>query len=410
MKRLLFLLLVAYASGAYGQTKFTSEQQEEIERIVEKRLAEERSKILAELLDSLKQSEQSVASGIKPAEAPGQNLPPGPTRYAVNGNIAAATTDRLLSPPEPTFQIDITKDKTTASFSFTKYVDQESALVAAELSTPSQPSPISTSRAWSATLSAPIDDTDNGVAHFATLDGLSGGLSATVSHTWHRSETGFLINLHQDKEWLALCEMSGQKLDDCSLSDMQSAAGSDPKIAAALYSYAARHFKGSQSYSITAKANREKFDYITPDARKRSERDVGYGIGASAYFITDSRKHLFGFGADYQRKMKSSSSGILCPVPSSQSPTRCLQGPLGAPKRNDYTILWGEYRSDLLGYPYSVRLSHDLDSNESGVDFPIFLFRKTDGPFSAGVRLGWTESEDFDIGVFISSPFSFIPD
>jgi hypothetical protein len=426
MKIRILVLAIAMASfNSYAKDQFTPEQQAEIERLIsvriEQALAAERQKILEEVLASISSKDPEDQSASERVTQPQANPPQSAQslttstipedkgrpleQNAFDGKRSRVPVDRALAVPTPTFQLDFKQDKAQASFLIGRSVDGVSQEIKNTDELGSGPEVKSRSTSWSLNLSAPIDDAENSRSNFATLDGFSPGLSATYTYAWHSSDTLFLWGLDENEDWQSLCKDFKPSPDECTYQRLLEQAETNSALSEKLTAFYKKHLGSARSYALTAKANRAKFAYFDLNRQKQTDREIEWGVGASFYWTPSSRRRMFGFGADVLRKKEAGKQSIICP-PASSQPTVCQQGALTPPKDQNRTIAWGEYRSDAWGFPFSLKVSHDLDSGENAFDLPIFLVRRADGLFSGGVRLGWNEEEDFDIGIFVSTPLT----
>jgi hypothetical protein len=415
--------ILLFSTTAHADV-FTPEQRKEIEKII----AEERAKIRKEVMEELKAKQTATAeiqnqtSSTSAQPTPPQNqtvagtteengdqaAPPAAVpveSQAVDAAIAQVTVDRSLPTPSNTIQIDFKKEKTQASILFGGYFDNYNFVEIPESGT-TGPNYIHKSRSWSLALSGPINDETNDASNLITLDGVSSGAKAAFSHSWYRAKTRNTESLFQNLDWESLCTRSKQSVMNCSYSDILAAAESDAELAQAVGKFGDSYFGPTTIITASLKASRSEYSYLTPLAKKESLNDTGWGVGGSFYYVPGNRQSMYGIGVDLNREKKSAKAAILCPISNGQVAV-CQQGPLGAPKDNESTTIWGEYRSEVWQFPYSILISHNFDSNENSFNMPIYLLRKTDGPFSGGIRLGWTTKEDFSLGLFITSPFEF---
>lgn len=406
----LALALAAASFDSYAKDEFTPEQQMEIEIMIsikiEQALAKEREKIREEVISPMSENGkdnqgQTGASGQSQA-AKSQILEPSP----FEGKRSMVPIERALAVPTPTFQLDFKQDKAQASFLIGRSVDgSRQEITNADQLSSSGPDVRSKSTSWTLNLSAPIDDTENSRSNIATLDGFSSGLSASYTHAWHTSDTLFLWKLDENPDWEELCKDFKPSPDACSYQRLLEQAETDKDLADRLTAFSTENLGSARSYALTAKANRAKFSYFDQSLQKHTDREVEWGVGGSFYWTPSSRRHMFGIGADLLRKKEAGKQIIICP-PSNNQPVVCQQGSITPPKDKNRKIAWGEYRSDAWGFPFSLKVSHDLDSGDNSVDLPFFLVRRTDGLFSGGIRLGWAEEDDFDFGIFVSTPLT----
>jgi hypothetical protein len=116
----------------------------------------------------------------------------------------------------------------------------------------------------------------------------------------------------------------------------------------------------------------------------------------------------------YQNTYKDQTIGTMCP--GGGGTATCVNGPIGAPSHALPRVITLETRiQSISGISTIVALSHDEQSNVTGIDIPIYLWGSNDltkpQAFNAGVDLGWTNdpksAHQGMISIFIGKPFSF---
>jgi hypothetical protein len=294
---------------------------------------------------------------------------------------------------EMEFDIEFDKDNAVAAFDWVQSGQVEGGADRAILATSN------------IRISAPIDDEENGFASFATLNALSSGFSVKLGRSWRVTDVGFLFGLNRDPKFRELCRRSGQDPESsCDSEKIYVAAESDGALRTDLTDYARANYGWMQEYTIGIQGARATFDYIAPDLSSASVDRNGWGMTVAAAFHAPGRNQLFAVGADLQRLHKAGDTIIRCPPSNSVGPVTCVSGADGPPSRVTRKLLWGEARGAVGPVAYSLRLTRDLELDETGVDLPIYFFRNAEGKLSGGVRLGWTSEQDFGAGIFISAP------
>jgi hypothetical protein len=406
---------LAAAFPLQAQNALTPEQKEEVRREVRRIVAQERDSIREEIRAELAAGNSDDArqnasrDGTSPpadaAREGGGDAVFDPRAIATELGTAAATApvDRDFQGSgvgtTTDFQLEFDKDKAVAAFLWARFSDPADAGGAIDKAISS----VTRIRIWT-----PIDDSRNGFATFANLNGLSSGLGLKVSRSWRVTDVGFLQDLHRNATFRALCKRSGQDPDEgCDADTIYAVADNDRVMMADLQRFL-REERGVQwQYSLSASAARSELEFLSPSLGKESDSKIGWGLSAGAAAAPSGRKQLYAFGAEYLREYKVPKAGIYCPPSNGSDPTRCVQGALGVPVQVTKKLLWGSLRGELAGVGYDLRITRDLVSHENAVDLPIYLLRNQKGLFSAGVRLGWTESEDFKAAIFISTPLTF---
>jgi hypothetical protein len=268
---------------------------------------------------------------------------------------------------------------------------------------------------WSLQIASPVDDPDRKRANLATLDGFSSGLSMTFEYNRQRSDlraknpealrrdlgvlcagVGLPVVCTYEQAW----EAATDEVDDKALRSAR---------AKALAVFQRRQFKWLRDYALRMTIGRERFDYLMPDLQQKQEHRVGWGIGATAAFVSPSRRWMYLLGADYQEGDEAADAVVVCPPSSGVSSVTCVEGAFGSPSAVARKILSAEMRSNFGHIGYSLKIAHDFESDRTGVDLPIYLLRNASGALSGGVRLGWSQATDVVFGIFLSSPLSLNP-
>ena len=270
---------------------------------------------------------------------------------------------------------------------------------------------------WALTITTPVDDTDNDRAQFATLDGFSPGLRVELGYGWQIADFKAKTPEALREDLDALCE--GVNLEaGCRYEDSwtriedakaQVTTEQEQKVLAgyvkALHVFQRRQFKWLREYDVRLQAGRGSFDYFTPQLQAGSERHIGWGIGASATFVPPTRRYALTVGVDVQRHHEDADAAILCPPSNGIDSVQCVNGPFGPPTEVTSKLAWAQVRGAIGWAGYQLRATHDFESGDNGIDLPLYLVRNAAGKLSGGLRLGWTSEDDFNAGIFVSTPF-----
>jgi hypothetical protein len=412
MKRLMLVLALAPFCAA-ADDEFTPEQMATIQRMLDAHGAKIRQEILAEV--AAKQNGGGTAGKDEIEEPDTPVLLPGSadeiramerrmtieeaSRIDTPTRSQAVPLDRGFSVDDPAsarvykFQVEFDEDGGRASAGVSK--------VSEVIATGN--SPRYHRRAWDMILSRPISESDKGSVNFATLDGLSTSLRLDYSYKWQHSSVRKLIEAVDGRSFDGLCSAHVDGGDrSCSLSALRQSLGEESETYRA---FMKRNYPWIFEHALGLHIGQDTYDYITPQLGAGSERHTGRGASFSTSFISPTRDWLFSVGGKYQQVYRSNDEVVLCPPDNGVDPVQCQSGSLGPPTRKTTRVLWGEVRGSFKDFGYSLRASHDLASGETGVDLPIYFIRNNDGDLSGGLRLGWTDKQDFGVGIFLSKPF-----
>ncbi len=113
---------------------------------------------------------------------------------------------------------------------------------------------------------------------------------------------------------------------------------------------------------------------------------------------------MFTLGFEFQQAFKAADTKTFCPA-ASPAVTECATGAAGGPADKEKELAYLAWRSTLGGYAFSIKFTHDLKNDDTGIDLPIYLVRNADGLLNAGIRFGWTDTDALAVGVFAGSGF-----
>lgn len=161
---------------------------------------------------------------------------------------------------------------------------------------------------------------------------------------------------------------------------------------------------GVWTYGFEGEIGTKKFSYL-PNVESDtpiSEDKEAWSLGAYiAYYDTFN----YAFSLKYKREnlYKSSESVILC----KELNTPCLSGPLGEPVKEESDILDIEFRKLFEnGNAVTLKVSHNLDTNNTQIELPVYLFEAKTKGYSGGLAFGWNESDPgVTVGLFVGQSF-----
>jgi len=385
----------AFIEIAGASEPFTPEQRAEIQKMIAAEREQIRKEVHAEILAELKQNEAGTI-GVDLAQQPMNTqqtvtaMPPL-VKPALTDEITVVTAGRELS-----------QGKSSIEFSAVAG-DSDATIVIGDVFDTSTDDKVA-SRGWRLKLSSPINDKGKGSADFATLSGLSNGLSLDLALNYATT-----AKLDSGKAWRELCALSGQQNNDCKLDviDEQAVNGDSTELRSAYQKYTKEYFKWGHIYELKIGAARNQYDYLDPALSEQSTTKLGWTIGASMGLSTPKRNAMFAFGFDLERAYEEQDSNVYCPD-SPSFPVQCVTGSLGTPNKDWNRLLWVEARSAAFDIPFSFRVTRELEDSITGIDMPIYFLHDEDGLFTGGLRLGWTSENGFDAGIFVGKAFDVL--
>lgn len=134
-----------------------------------------------------------------------------------------------------------------------------------------------------------------------------------------------------------------------------------------------------------------RFEYRTvPGLNSAAMRKAAFSGAGGVAFITNL--HVLRLGYRYEQTYKAPNSQSVC-VPANfgvADAFTCTSLVVGAPTRSRKNIIEGEYRVVFAKYiSASVGVSHNVHSNVTGFDVPIWMIPDASGSFGGGVRFGY---------------------
>lgn len=270
---------------------------------------------------------------------------------------------------------------------------------------------------WSRSLvfSAPVDKNKPESTDLIGLDGLTNGFEVAYNASRIRTEglgrpkrgqRSLLNQMPHD------CLDLGIPIPKCDYSNLMhtlrsmAADPGNPRAAHA-QALAARYELTGRAFvqGFRLKAGHDDMVYYDPTTlAKQTEDEIPWSAGVFIGRLTQNA--YYSAGLDYQQSYKPAQAGTFCPTPDPVSSiSRCVSGPLGEPTSNERHLANLEARWLLGERAVGLKVVRDFKNHHWGVDMPIYLFPNDKGLLSGGLRLAWTDVDQFSAGIFIGVPF-----
>lgn len=253
-------------------------------------------------------------------------------------------------------------------------------------------------KGWTIKLSTPVDSSATS-ADFASLDGLADNL--TASYTYSRE---FMLNEKSDWNVPKIPKRTALRGDWQKREDLCKDILGEERT---------RTFKWGAELTL----GRRKAEFF--DDAGVAQDDEKFSSSLSVYSSSQGPKSRFTVKAAVQSAYKDGATVSKCqPVTGATGLESCKDLPFGEPTRQESTMLTAEWRQHAFCDPAksSCRIglapviAHDLDASITGIDLPVYLL-STGDQLTGGVRFGWrSDTEDLQVSVFISKPFSLDDD
>jgi len=316
--------------------------------------------------------------------------------------VSDATIDRDADKGLPRFQVSATTESSQAAIKFSGNLSSNSGTDDASFSS------------WSATLSAPLSKSDP-FTNIATLDGLANSFSLALGFNKFfvsgfknpaDSEGHVLPNVAE------ICALAGIKHNEpCDLGAVEAGlkkSGHEDRYPEFLESFIGPDTR-KWTYGLKGTLGYQTYDFFQSGTlASQSDSKLPWSAGAYIGFIPPRTEAFLSAGAEFQRAYKPTKQKIECPVSTGPS-TECVNGSIGPPKTVNERLVYLEGRTELAGTAMDLKITHDFESGDNGVDLPIYLLRDDKGARSGGVRLGWTNTDHFAVGIFVGGGFSLLP-
>jgi hypothetical protein len=316
--------------------------------------------------------------------------------------VSDATIDRDADKGLPRFQVSATTASSQAAIKFSGNLSSNSSTNDASFSS------------WSASLSAPLSKSDP-FTSIATLDGLANSFSLTLGFNKF-FVSGFKNPTdsqgHVLPNVVEICALAGIKHDEpCDLRAVEAGlkkTGHEDRYPEFLESFISPDAR-KWTYGLKGTLGYESYDFFQSGTlASQSDSKVPWSAGAYIGFIPPRTETFLSAGAEFQRAYKPTKQKIECPV-STGTIAECVNGSIGPPKSVNERLVYLEGRTELAGTAMDLKITHDFESGDNGVDLPIYLLRDDKGDWNGGVRVGWTNTDHFAVGIFVGGGFSLLP-
>lgn len=273
------------------------------------------------------------------------------------------------------------------------------------------------------TLSGPIDENGN-ETQFGDLDGLKAGNKVTLglirekqilkapTSTYCQRYAAKYSELFNKKvaciaETGKDCTQEKKEFDDFPSScDAAAAKEGRSELVTDPGSYIAE-----RSQSISISMGQSSYSWLDPESMKLSKQDE------ESYAAELKFSEIFGnftrldYGIRYEDAWKGAKSKHICsPMDEIVGALSCLDAAISAPENKENRIIFVSFES-YVGqtdrFAIAPRISHDLESYDVGLDFPVYLFQSNKHELNGGANFGWTKSgADATFSIFFSKAFS----
>lgn len=280
---------------------------------------------------------------------------------------------------------------------------------------------------YKATLSSPVDKKED-LDPFANLEGITKGLEFKSEVEWWKNNSRKRPSAAELKVKDALCDKAvkayetqkGEGVDDkdekCENLEFRAKYMNIEDF----YKWDSLFWEDKLDWGLggIAKIGHETYDFSDPeDYSDKDSTETPWAAGA--YYIASFRapwinNYIPGageftpgvlvIGGLYEETYKEKDEQTLC-LDLSTIPVSCKSYKLGGPDREQSKLFYAEYRSFIKNTAFSIRLTHDFENHNDGVDIPIFLFRDKDSNWSGGIRVGWTKDKDEQFALFVGKSF-----
>ncbi|AVP97552.1 hypothetical protein C7S18_10245 [Ahniella affigens] len=264
------------------------------------------------------------------------------------------------------------------------------------------------------TLSAPLSEAADGITEIATLDGLANSTEIGVSFSrWYVKEIGEVFDI---KTADAICKAAGIDTSvlgtPCDTAAVMEGLANEgkldeyPRLKALFYDPSRWDREAFRwTWGLSGRVGYESFDFFGPDLEEISSSENPWSVNGYFGWVPPNSTRFYSLGATIQNAYKPADEATACT--NSEMPVlECVTGSLAAPTEKRKHLMYLEARGQVSGIGYALRATHDLKSDASGLDLPIYLFKDPEGSLNAGIRLGWTSTDQGSVGLFIGSPFS----
>ncbi len=265
---------------------------------------------------------------------------------------------------------------------------------------------LSTFAAWSLTLQAPLNKTEEDT-ELANLNGLADAFTATVKYN------RILLKRRNPKDEPIdrLCDELDQAAKRaqppssdvlCDAANIEKFLGDSGYLRWHDLYFPRQHW----AWGASATVGTQNYEFIETGTTTRDDtRRTPWSLEVFAA-VERYRVGLFTLGFRYEDAYKAQRSQTICPLPGTDPVMVCETGPVGEPAKKEQSVAYIEFRRQVIKLAVSPRASYDFESDVLGVELPVYLWRDTKGAFTGGIKAGWRDdTNDFDLGVFVGSAF-----
>jgi hypothetical protein len=425
---LLFLAttVLAIPSALAASKPFSAEQLKELAKILAKHDECIRAQVKAEVLNRPKPKDMdcdlsaiAVVSGeadspvesAEPIPVAAQASSPAIPNPAVSSAAAMffektgdSTIDRDAGNAQSKFEITATTESSKASINVSRDISAATN------------NGVGTFSSLSLALSAPVSKTGS-TTNIATLDGFANSSTLTVGY--HKFFVYGLRTPVMDDGTLspgfeAICAAAGINIDKESCDSASVKAGLVKADRMDLYPTFVGYFFDPNAlkwtYGAKATVGRESYDFFNATSLASQKDQKGpWSLGAYAGLVPPLTNAFLSAGVEFQHAYMPRKAKVVCPSSTGASQIQCVNGSIGAPQATDKHLVYADGRADLGFAAIDLRVTHDFASGDNGVDLPIYLFRDTKSTWTGGLRLGWTNTDQFSLGIFVGSSFGLLP-
>lgn len=266
-------------------------------------------------------------------------------------------------------------------------------------------------------LSTP-QDKDAESTDFTNLDGLADGLKLSLSKEWGFGQVLDLSEAEGLEKALDLaCDTLGwdKSLMKCSDEGAFFAALNDeheetkPGVDVQevikellLKTESDRWFSGLQ---LELAGSYKEFDFFDSEAMKKDDSEVSWSATFGGYAFRNSLR--IGASATFQNAFQDAATKVqkCTGIEAVETLESCETLAFGAPVDDDKVIARLEVLRLWQKWALNPTLSFDLEDDEVGIDFPVYLIRDDKDVLTGGVRFGWRSDTDEPVAsIFLSKP------
>ncbi len=262
-------------------------------------------------------------------------------------------------------------------------------------------------------LSSPVEGGAREV-DLATLDGLTGGTTGTLSLTWEMlhaiqpgQQTAICTDLNNEVAAEERLDVAGGK---CSYLNIKRLVAAHPELAR--YQLEFLRALPFQLWYVTGAASRSRSDFEFVDATtfedQAASKDSTSYIGA----VSLLRKGIFySLGYSSQQVFKGAAQTELCQPLDEQDALICREVAIGGPTERERKIA----RLDVKGYlnpnlGVNLRILNDLKNNIWNPHLLFYFLQHDKKGLNGGIDLSYSsDDDDWQARVFVGSSFNILP-